>query len=88
MDLTSSVFQQAITKFTLTKALEMSVQLSNEAPKGVRNFNFSLLKNAHLKKKNHFLLIGGLVNKKKKITSEIHYFKPFLINIETVLSLK
>ena len=51
MDLTSSVFQQAITKFTLTKALEMSVQLSNEAPKGVRNFNFSLLQNAHLKKK-------------------------------------
>ena len=73
MDLTSSVFQQAITKFTLTKALEMSVQLSNEVPKGVRNF-FSLLQNAHLKK--------------KKITSEIHYFKPFLINIETVLSLK
>ena len=66
MDLTSSVFQQAITKFTLTKALEMSVQLSNEAPKGVRNFKFSLLKNAQLKKKNHFLLIGGLVNKKKK----------------------
>lgn len=57
MDLTSSVFQQAITKFTLTKALEISVQLSNEAPKGVTNFNFSFLQNAHLKKKNHFLLI-------------------------------
>ena len=26
--------------------------------------------------------------KKKKITSEIHYFKPFLINIETVVSLE
>lgn len=51
MDLISSVFQQAITKFTLTKALEMSVQLSNEALKGVTNFNFSLLQNACLKKK-------------------------------------
>lgn len=49
MDLISSVFQQAITKFTLTKALEMSVQLSNEALKGVMNFNFSLLQNARLK---------------------------------------
>lgn len=47
MDLISSVFQQAITKFTLTKAPEMSVQLSNEALKGVTNFNFSLLQNAH-----------------------------------------
>lgn len=45
-----SVFQNAITKFTLTKALEMSVQLSNEALKGVMNFNFSLLQNACLKK--------------------------------------
>lgn len=52
MDLISSVFQQAITKFTLTKALEMSVQLSNEALKGVMNFNFSLLQNACLKKKS------------------------------------
>lgn len=55
MDLISSVFQQAITKFTLTKAPEMSVQLSNEALKGVTNFNFSLLQNAHLKKKKKLL---------------------------------
>ena len=53
MDLISSVFQQAITKFTLTKAPEMSVQLSNEALKGVTNFNFSLLQNAHFKKKTN-----------------------------------
>ena len=65
MDLTSSVFQQAITKFTLTKALEMSVQLSNEAPKGVRNF-FSLLQNAHLKKKKSHLTNRRSCKKKKK----------------------
>lgn len=66
MDLISSVFQQAITKFTLTKAPEMSVQLSNEALKGVTNFNFSLLQNAHLKKKKNFLLITRSCKLKQK----------------------
>ena len=66
MDLISSVFQQAITKFTLTKAPEMSVQLSNEALKGVTNFNFSLLQNAHLKKKKKFLLITRSCKLKQK----------------------